>query len=53
MSFFNFRVTFESYGISHKIFFCNSESPTFKALGELMYVGVKVIDGLRDTLQKK
>ncbi|KAK4325736.1 hypothetical protein Pmani_003679 [Petrolisthes manimaculis] len=47
------RVTYESYGSSHKTFFCNSESPTFKALGELIYVGVKVVDGLRAALQKK
>ncbi|KAK3887092.1 hypothetical protein Pcinc_008779 [Petrolisthes cinctipes] len=47
------RVTFEAYGNSHKTFYCNSESPTYKTLGELMYIGVKVIDGLRAVLRNK
>lgn len=42
-----FRVTYESYGSTHKTFFLKSKSRTYKTLGQLMYVGVDITDGLR------
>ncbi|XP_071528798.1 ionotropic receptor 93a-like isoform X2 [Panulirus ornatus] len=47
------RATIESYGVSYKNFFIQSESSTFSALGRLMVTGVSVTEGLQGSLRRK
>ncbi|KAK4323226.1 hypothetical protein Pmani_006057 [Petrolisthes manimaculis] len=47
------RVTYKSFRSSHKEFLLKSESPTYQTLGDMIYIGVDIMDGLRDALRKK
>ncbi|XP_069157677.1 ionotropic receptor 21a-like [Procambarus clarkii] len=47
------RITMPSYGSEFLSFLKQSESPSFRAWGDLMTVGVAVVDGLKSSLTKK
>ncbi|XP_069960126.1 ionotropic receptor 21a-like [Cherax quadricarinatus] len=47
------RITMPSYGSEFLNFLRESESPTFRAWGELMTVGVSVTEGLHQALRKR
>ncbi|MPC59645.1 hypothetical protein E2C01_053669 [Portunus trituberculatus] len=49
-TFFIIRVTIASYGVYYRNFFRSSDSKAFSTLGNLMYVGTNIIDGLTNAL---
>ncbi|XP_071517573.1 ionotropic receptor 93a-like isoform X2 [Panulirus ornatus] len=48
-----YRITMPSYGAEFRDFLRQSESPSFRAMGRLMHVGVSVLDGLQQATRDK